>query len=320
MKKPLRTRIQNGLFRLLEWLLIPVEKVWLFFSRPLLKKRPAHGVIFIIGAPRSGTTLLYQLMVNYFKVSYFNNITGRLCRAPRLAFWLFGKIRRPDSSDYQSQHGRTRGLWGPHEAGDYWYRWFPRGRHVYVPSGKLEAKTLADIRETTETLTRIAGEPILFKNTYNSMRLAPLCEALPRACFIVCLRDPLQNAQSILLARIRNSGDKGTWWSVPPKEIDEIEAHPYWRQVVEQVYFIDKQIKDDSQEFGPHRFFFVRYEELCRSPRETLNRIHEFLEARGIEVRIRDSKVPSRFSVSASQKVEDEDFDKIREVVAELWK
>ncbi|MCB0031474.1 MAG: sulfotransferase, partial [Anaerolineales bacterium] len=41
-------------------------------------------LLFVVGAPRSGTTLLYQLLATRFAVSYFNNFTARFTAAPLL--------------------------------------------------------------------------------------------------------------------------------------------------------------------------------------------------------------------------------------------
>jgi hypothetical protein len=167
-------------------------------------------------------------------------------------------------------------------------------------------------------MAKIAKAPVLFKNTYNSMRIAPIVEALPEASFLVCHRNPVDIAQSILKGRIKRFGSKEHWWALPPKEIDRIKQHPYWEQVGEQVYYIYKQIDEDRDRFGPERFYDVHYEELCQDTHGTLVGIEQFLVSRGLHLDIR-GEVPTRFQVSTGQQINDEDYRLITKKVQELW-
>lgn len=44
----------------------------------LVKKSPekSEPVLLVVGAPRSGTTLVYQTLARYLDVSYFNNLSS----------------------------------------------------------------------------------------------------------------------------------------------------------------------------------------------------------------------------------------------------
>ena len=47
--------------------------------------------VFIIGLPRSGSTLLFQLLINNFKFSYFTNLVNVFFRCPVLILKIFKK-------------------------------------------------------------------------------------------------------------------------------------------------------------------------------------------------------------------------------------
>jgi len=302
--------------RLLSFPLSKFERSYLLRSTESL----VHPPVFIIGPPRSGTTLLYQALIARYYFAYFTNFTARFYYAPIIAFWLAQRlIPNKQVGSYTSRYGQTTGWYGPHECGEFWYRWFPRGEHVYVAPGVTHKTYLRELRSEIIGMSRVTRAPVLFKNTYNSMRIAPIIEALPEAFFLVCRRDIVDTAESILKGRERLYGTKERWMGVPPKEIDRILSHPYWQQVVEQVYYIYRQIEKDKQRFAKGRFLDIRYDELCNNPNKILDDIGEFLAMRGLILSKRNS-VPERFPFSTGQKVGDDDYAHIVETARALQK
>jgi hypothetical protein len=284
---------------------------------------PGRPPVFILGAPRSGTTLLYQLMVNRFNFAYFSNFTAAFYLAPVVGFWLARKRMRAvetenDPDAYRSAHGITQGPNGPNECGEFWYRWFPRGEHVYVAKGTTPNQVLHALRSEVLHVSEMMDASMLFKNVYNTMRIAPILEAIPEAVFLVCHRDPAATARSILRCRIGAGDGKEQWWSLPPKEIDEVRTHPYWDQVVEQVYYTYNQIDEDETDFGSERFLHVQYESLCRDVQAELTRIESFLVSAGVEMVFR-GPVPAHFPISEVQTTESDDDRRIESRVKELW-
>lgn len=312
-------RVLQHLLRVSTHVLMPIEQLIMHRCDDMgIRNYPP---VFIIGAPRSGTTLLYQLLINRYRFAYFNNITALLYLSPTVAFWLTQRLvpGKAGMADYQSKHGATAKWYGPHEAGNFWYRWFPKGMYVHVPPGAIHRTVLDELRQEMAAVAAVTRESLLLKNTYNTMRIAPLIEAFPEASFIVLRRDPFYTAQSILASRVETNKNKEVWWSVPPKEIDEINQHPYWEQVVEQVYYIYKQIDADRRCFGGEYFYDVHYEKLCQDTHQTLDGIEAFLQNRGVCVDV-CGDVPSSFPISKKRRIEDEDYRLIGEAVKRLWK
>jgi len=276
--------------------------------------------IWIIGPPRSGTTLLYQALLKRYKFAYISNFANVLYKAPiiatLIALTLFNS--RDHVIEFKSNYGKTSNWLGPNEAGAFWYRWFPKGDCVYVPSNTLSQERLKLLKREVTGLGLLMKAPVLFKNVYNSMRIAPIFETFPNACFLICVRDPLDTAQSILNGRVKLHNDKSKWLSVPPKEVEQIKLHPYWQQVVEQVYYVYQQLDNDRQFCGTDRFLEVNYEQLCKNPYATLQEIEDFLKLNGIQL-ISNGDLPDRFPFSTGQQVSDEEYQRMQEVVNQLW-
>lgn len=300
--------------------LVPIERMLLKLIS--LEKDPFVYPVFVIGPPRSGTTLLYQILTNRFNFIYLDNLSSKLYVVPLIGVWLSRMLHKfsiNKKAEYSSNYGKTASPDGPSEAGDFWYRWFPRGEHVYVAPNETHAKNIQELRRQVLGISKIFNMPMLFKNTYNSMRIAPIMEAFPDAIFIVSKRDPLDTAQSILEGRIRSNGNKDDWWSAPPKEVDEIKNHPYWEQVVEQVYYIYKQIEDDASRYGKEHFLYIPYRQLCENPQEMLEKTEQFLKKRGVQVNVK-GEAPEEFPYSSGKKINDEDYALLLKKVNELWK
>jgi hypothetical protein len=287
------------------WLLSPLESY-------LGDKFGNEGIalyppVFIIGAPRCGSTLLLKLITERYKFAFINNFSCRLFKIPICGNWIAKTLglRNPDG-DYEFQFGHVRGLGAPNECGEFWYRWFPRGLHVYVPAGAAAKQHLKELRLSVGGISYLSRRPMVFKNLYNSMRIAPILEAIPEASFIVCRRDYKENALALLTSRIANHRAKDKWWSLPPKEIDDLMRKGYHEQVAGQIYYTYKQIDEDKNKFGQNKFFEVEYANLCRDVHGALDKIGEFLSTRGCRPLI-NKQVPPFFPIRRVGGLEERD-------------
>jgi hypothetical protein len=319
-KKTLSFRISRAFWIASDWFLGSLEMILTPVCHLLGERYTLQPPVFILGAPRSGTTLIYQILIQAFRFAYVTNGMANLPHAPWLATRLLGNAhdsRRQGS--FTSEYGRTRGLDGPAEAGDFWYRWFRRGRYVYTGRHELLTSQIRSLRNAVSAMTAVTGRPIVFKNTYHAMRIPALVEAFPEACFLVVHRDPIDIAQSILVARQNNLGCKDTWWGLPPKEIDDLEIRPYWEQVAGQAILTYRQIEADRCE-APDRFFDVDYAAFCASPQAFLDRLSCFLADRGIDVQATGRRFePFPVITGKKKQVELQDYERIRESVETLW-
>ena len=251
-----------------------------------------HSPIFVVGAPRSGSTLLYQLLVVRFDVAYLSNLHCALFGAPSLVERAVGR-RLPPPAVFSSRYGRTAGLAAPSECGPYWYRFF-RKRPQHVTLEEADPEALRELRASVRALGDASGRPIVFKNLLNSLRIGPLGTALPEALFLVVQRDLDDNVASILAARLAVRGDEAAWWSAEPPEVERLRALPPREQAAGQVRGVSAAIDAERESLGRERFLDVRYERLCADTHGVLAEISEFASAHGLALAGR-RPVPASF-------------------------
>jgi hypothetical protein len=251
--------------------------------------------IFVVGAPRSGSTLLYQLLTDRFDVGYLANGHARLPGAPSLVERRRGLVRgrRTALGDYRSSFGGTAGELGPSECGPFWYRFFPRRPH-YVPADAFLAASRRELRAAVGAFIEACNRPVVYKNLLNTARIEAIAAALPEALFVAIHRDLAANARSLLDARLRVTGGYDTWWSVEPPGIEHLLQLPAHEQVVEQVRALDTLVARVEETIGPDRVLHLAYEDLCADPRGQLDRIVAFAAAHGCELGDRGD-VPASF-------------------------
>lgn len=244
-------------------LLSPVIKLWekgqyRKYSRVPLKHQP----VFIIGAPRTGSTILYQTITNQFDVLYIDNLVCKFNKNLFFGFWLSDKLFKQKAHNcFSSNHGSTKGFRSPSECGDFWYRWLPRDRH-FIDHQDVTEKMVQEIKEEISSVINKYDKPLVFKNLNAGQRLRLLHKAFPKAKFIYVRREPKYTAQSILLAKRKLGIKENSFWSVMPKSVDKLNKLEWPEQIVRQIFDIEKQISEDSVLFEKTRFSVVNYLEL----------------------------------------------------------
>ena len=280
---------------------------------------PQYPTIFIVGAPRSGTTLLSQVLVNYFRLGYVSNIMARFYKAPafgaRFSHLLMGTRLPQENSDlYISNFGRTYDLLEPHEFTYFWARWFGNknetdylDNHVFdlIDQGVL-LKQLGDIE-------RGQAFPVVYKNLFLSYAIAFLAEVLPKAIFIFIKREPIFNAMSLLNAREQFYGSKDKWLSVKPKEYPMLKSLMPYEQVLGQVFYINKNIEKALSKLNENRVIQVFYEDFCAKPKQFLNSFADCVRYNGYELQ-RLFDVPDKFEV-INEKVSELDEELMRKAL-----
>jgi len=266
--------------------------------------------IFIIGAPRSGSTLLYQVMVKYFDFGYLSNFHCLFHGAPSFVEHLFRPSKWKQGNDYTSEFGQTKGWGAPSECGDYWYRFFRR-RPQFVPLKDVNKKTIFRLRGVIRLLGNGFKRPILFKNMNCALRLEPIIKALPEAVFLVTHRNELDNAQSLLKVRKNIHGTYDQWWSMEPPSVEELKKLPCYQQVVLQIRHIHLLI-DEARRTCPNKFFEINFKDFCLDTHHTLEAIRNFLISNGISVK-KKGDVRSSFHVESIIEIDKELYMKLKE-------
>ncbi|MEX0980800.1 MAG: sulfotransferase [Bacteroidales bacterium] len=221
--------------------------------------------VFIIGLPRSGSTVLYQLITDIFDVLYFDNLVniGRenIYFSMRLSELLFKN--RPHQS-YSSSFGNTYsdGLHAPSEAGPLWYRWFPKNVSEVTPE-MVSDKKKKDLRLLFSSLMNRSGKPLVVKNLFTVQRMKVLKEIFPEAKYIYISRDPFFIAQSIYLGRKMNLVDiDSEWWSVPFPGYESMIGLPAEKQIANQIFELERIIQNELRDVDKDNVVELNYESL----------------------------------------------------------
>lgn len=266
----------------------PLEAIKMRQSNLKLQNRP----VFIVGAPRSGTTLLYQIITQAWQFSYFSeyaaNIPWAAVTVTRNKIQEFDK----DNNNFDSSYGHPEGNFAPGEAGRFWNRWFPtekRHGYSYVDDKFLNPQQKQIIYQTVANLEHLIGAPFINKNVKNCVRIRALNDVFPQALFIHIERNMNENAASILQMRKKKTGNVDKWLGVMPKNIDDLLQLGGHEQIIAQLHFLKKNIVEDINALNCN-YFHIQYESLCNEPNKVLNQLTAFFEANKLMLKTKSSK------------------------------
>ncbi len=271
-------------------------------------------VVFIVGAPRSGTTLLAQILSQTALFSYVSNFVARFWMAPYIGTLIedsLGIHKSESHEPFVSRFGVTKSWTGPHEFGYFWSRWFH-----FNETHKLTIRALGEIDRHTllkelAAIESVYNKPLFFKNLTCGLQMAFLGELIEKSLFVLCHRHPVYNMQSLMMARKSIFGDRHHWCSLRPKEYPELLSLSPYEQVAGQVYYTLKDVEANSSSLGPDRFLEIRYEDLCSQPRVELNKILDVLRKHGVSINPKPDAIPEQFNSTNNQRVSDEEFQQL---------
>ncbi|MBA3565089.1 MAG: sulfotransferase, partial [Gammaproteobacteria bacterium] len=275
---------------------------------------PRHPTLFIVGAPRSGTTLLAQLLLMRFELGYINNVNARFWMAPYVGAVLAEALRnrsQPPDVGIDSEFGATRGYEGPHEFGYFWRRWFRYGETHDAEDTKVRVRNGALLRRELAAVESVFDRPLLLKNLACSFHVSFLAHALPRAIFVHCRRNPVFAAQSILLGRLKYHGDRMAWFSVKPAAYKRLRELPYPEQIAGQIAATRGAVERQLAQLPATRQLCMEYETLCERPEEELERIAARIAEHGHRPERRSVTLPA-ISPANNPSVHPEEFEALR--------
>lgn len=246
--------------------------------------QPGSDVAFLVGAGRSGTTLLYKLLALHPDVAYIGNYENRLPWLPpgiasrfvaknidiKLAAWF----AREGNAYFISRPWIKRLCPTPHE-----------GESVYAACGvplfpaadfQLPESTISCMRDKFSRLRKNAGAQIVIsKRTANNRRIEKIDTIFPAARYVHLIRDGREVAQSLSLVE---------WWDQHPLWWDgrtppELEKAGERRlSICARNWALEiNQLKQGLAEVDAGRIAELRFEELLAEPVENLRRVTAFL-------------------------------------------
>lgn len=225
--------------------------------------------IFIMGIPRSGTTILYRLFTQHRDVAYFENYCSRLANHPSLFRFI------PLLLKYQKlRYNITR---PKPSVGDVWDQFYKRLdrldetrlneriKNYYYSAIKAELKTF--------NVTRFVN-----KRTDHCLRIRWLNAMFPDSYFILIRRDPksiISSNRVKITQKIELSYNPDSPYHAILKRFQKnctiiesiIKYHNYVNEILSKDLPI---IKDRTKE--------IHYADFVKNPRDVLRSLFEFIE------------------------------------------
>ena len=250
-------------------------------------KQPKLPTVFIVGNPRSGTTLLYQWLAATGLFAYPSNIMSRFYNAPYIGALLHkifvdydkhGELCGNGQFDFTSQLGKTKGAHSPHE---FWYFW-----RRFFHFGKIQCLTKAELAEINHELflKELAAiescfeKPLLLKALIMNWNIDYLNHIIQKPLFLFIKRNPMHNMASLFKSRKTFFNDISEWYSFKPPEYELLKTKNVYMQLAGQVNYTNKHIEKTLQRIQAEHSITISYEKFCKAPEQLysviLSRLH----------------------------------------------
>jgi hypothetical protein len=234
---------------------------------------PVIKPVFIMGAPGSGTTLLYDALCTHKDLAY---VTLNMLRA---GIHKHGRVvgdKRTALFRVQNLFHRDQASSVPHEANAFWIKYF--GTYNYLTENDFTPQMAAYYRKNVLAVQNIWKRPrFINKNLQHCVRVRILGRIFPGAKFIHMIRDGRAVAYSILnkkgeanptmflLSLKKILGEK-----YEPERSELFNYGSAWAELVRKA--------KEAGAFGPDRYYELRYEDLIARPYDEIKRVVEFCE------------------------------------------
>lgn len=225
--------------------------------------------IFIVAAPRSGSTLLFETLAS----------SGNLCSLGGEAHWLVEDIEalRPGGPGVDSNRLTAAEATPTH--------------------AELIIATIASrLRDADDAPVTYRPElRVLEKTPKNALRIPFFNRVFPDALFVFLWRDPRENLSSIIEAwrsgrwRTYNGlpGFEGPWSLLLPPGWPAMNGRPLEQIAAFQWATTNRIVLDDLAQLPPERWISLSYADLLANPAAEITRICEFAGI-GVDARLRE--------------------------------
>jgi Sulfotransferase family len=237
----------------------------------LAPEAPDPGAVFLLGAPRTGSTIVYQSCAVLFGLPFIANLTNDYF-APTPIVGLALQKAHPVPVGTSSRFGKTEGPFQPSEGSSVMTHWFGGGHPSQSVSASILPGRAQHFARTLAAAQRLFAKPLMIKNAWNCFRVSWLARALPRARFMWIRRDIAEAAGSDLEARYITKRSPHVWNSATPANYEELRRRPPVEQVVENQYEFNRAIGEALHADAGGRYTEIWYEDFVVDPHEVLTR------------------------------------------------
>jgi len=236
--------------------------------------------IFIVGAPRSGTTLLYDYIACHDALGWFSQHDYRNYFTKE--HWEFLNLRRRlygifnwHYSTVNEDRLRTR-IEIPDEFGIFWHRWF--GTEGWVSEDDVNNSIIQNITQAiANLLERKNKKRFLTKSPVHSVRMGAIKKIFPDSFFINIIRDGRAVVSSMMRAVGTGTKRPSQYFGVPLKNNDQMQydlLERHARQWVE----VNEEIQKTRINLDQNQYFEMKYEDFVEKPKQHMKEIFKFCE------------------------------------------
>ncbi|MCG6870643.1 MAG: sulfotransferase [Gammaproteobacteria bacterium] len=241
--------------------------------------------VFFVGAPRSGTTIIFEVFGSHESVGWLSNYSNSFPSWPSLN--LLCRIfdnRFFDLRGQKKQHGRlipgNRFLPRPEEAYDFWSRYcdadFLRDYLLGVDASPETAAVIADLFARTSAYQ---GKPCMANKVTGPGRIQYLSSIFPQARFVHVIRNGRDVVRSLMKVGFwkEGGGFEHPWWNngLPEdllKAWEESDRDPEVLAAIQWVTIV-RSIQSDASRLAEGRYFEFRYEEFIEDPHREIGKL-----------------------------------------------
>jgi hypothetical protein len=253
-----------------------------------LRLAPRRPPLFVLGAPRAGTTALFLTLVNGLRLGFFPNLAKRHPRAP-VSYALLGALGGGYRPTFANRFGALEAPMAPSDGWHIFTRWLP---NEACDEGAAEGA------ETLRTLVRafelLHGAPFCVRNNVNSLRIAPLRRLFPEAVFVASRRDWRETALSLAEATRAHGTPPDAWWSAGPPDVDPGAFDDPLEKAVYQVLGVEALMLRDLAAVPDGHQRLVAYDTLCARPDAVVEAVRGLYAHLGVRVETREPGLATR--------------------------
>jgi len=297
-----------------------------------MKMMEIYKPIFIVGTPRSGTTILYDLMACHKDLAWFSQFDLREMLSEE--FIQFEYLRRrifeirklPFSRDgFEVRF--TTSFETPHEFGLFWIKWITKS---WANASDVSITAYEGLRYAVNNLLIRKGKKrFLNKNPGNSIKIEYLNKVFPGAIFVNIIRD----GRPVVCSMSRSGmlfNNPDWYFGLPLKKNNQMDFDLFERHAKQWIE-VNEEIQRAKNNLEKDQYYEIKYEDLIFHPKKTIDDIFKFCELENYDIfdkgfhRISDSgdiqNISEKMS-STNEKYKEEltelEIQRLEEIMKEL--